>query len=892
MEKNNPVENDIERENKIAELLEKLFVNRYNAYGEAYFNKKTNKTAYKKKESGIHTTLIKTHIRGDITIGIYQLNGSRVKWGCLDFDENTKEDYANVKKLYLEACKLELNPLLELSGGGKYKCHIWFFGNCEARDMKHLLEELCNKAGVRPHEIFPKQEQTTESSPYGNLVKLPLALHLATKKRSTFLNDNFEQVNTPEAIEELLTFHLNNIIKIPEMSMGAVAGTGRVVGARTDKKLILEIKNPIKPEKYNDFFNFVLKNELPAGVSKQVKIGEKEAGINNNILKNLGIWLFKMGCTYEDLKSEIKPVYDEKRWSFGDLMGWYNKAKEEVYDKINHGELILWCNNYYPNLRKLLPKTKLDDFYEAEFKNNISIPANSEIENAKDHAVPAYLSVEVQEKFKDINLLENIKAELSKTHIGDDKLKMTTFLCGTSGLLKNPKRRSSIALKGDSSTGKDNNIKTTLRHMPISSFIFLTSGTQAVIEDDLANKRIIGFSEVNKNRDDGANKHLTEIIKQKAEGGTSSMKKDKRTDMKTARHDETEQACVLYGTTEADKDEELGTRFIEGTIQVDVARIKAVNNNTLETFSDPNKLLNDNSQETSWIRQGLTYFFNKPEQFEILLPYAGYLKEQIDGQDIFDNNSPRSQRDIKRLLSLTCATTYLFQEQRKICKINNQSVLISEPIDFINTLEISADLFNQSYSGIDSRLTAILSIIGDGSNWIARDDIEKAIGVSKNTIKKYCNILAGEGLIEGEKGVNLSPETQVQIYNHNKIYYRGCQKGIKRPLITCQISKLKTHLESKTILNNKTNNRIDEIDDSKDIKNNKSNNGVLLPDEIDTIFLIRPEKDEKVTESNKIDTSVTSNLTRPLTAKDNEINTSNWVDNEFKQSEQQTERSK
>lgn len=425
------------------------------------------------------------------------------------------------------------------------------------------------------------------------------------------------------------------------------------------------------------------------------------------------------------------------------------------------------------------------------------------------------MSPEIQEKFKNPNLLEEIKTELSKTHIGDDNLKMTTFLTCTSGLLKNPKRRVSQALKGDTSTGKDNDFNTSLKHMPRTSFIFLTSGTQATLEDDIADKRIIAFSEVNKNREEGANKHLTEVIKQKAEGGTASMKKDKRTDMKTFRYDKTEQASVLYGTTESESDEELGTRFITGTIKTDVQRIKAVNDNTFETFSDINKLLEENSEEDSWIRQGLNYFFKKEEQYEVFIPYAVYLKEQIEGQDIFDNSNPRSQRDLKRLLSLTCAMTYLFQEQRKKIEVGDQIFLISEPIDFINTLIISSEFFNQSYSGLDARLTDVLDVMKQLSNinelgqiWIARDSIQEKLDVSRTTIKNYCETLAGEGLIEGIKGANLNQICNTNIYNGNKIYYKRCQKATKKPLIRVEVFKLKEYLESKSphkLLENTTN---------------------------------------------------------------------------------------
>jgi hypothetical protein len=46
-----------------------------------------------------------------------------------------------------------------------------------------------------------------------------------------------------------------------------------------------------------------------------------------------------------------------------------------------------------------------------------------------------------------------------------------------------------------------------------------------------------------------------------------ALKKDIREGMKIARHDVGEQASILFGTTESENDEELGTRFIEGNIK-------------------------------------------------------------------------------------------------------------------------------------------------------------------------------------------------------------------------------------------------------------------------------------------------------------------------------------
>jgi len=405
---------------------------------------------------------------------------------------------------------------------------------------------------------------------------------------------------------------------------------------------------------------------------------------------------------------------------------------------------------------------------------------------------------EALEKFKEVNLLNNILEELSKTHLGDRNLKMTNFLVNTSGLLPNPKRRMSIALKGGTSVGKDNEIKTCLLHMPKETYIFLTSATQSTIEDDIKNKRIIAFSEVNAFREGGANKFLIEVIKQKTEGGTSSIKKDIRKGLKTARYEEGEQTTINYATTEAEKDEEMGTRFIEGHITINYDRIKIVNDNTLDTFSDLDRLLEDNSKKDSWIKIGLSYFYNQEEQFEIYLPFAKHLKEQINGEYIFDHSNPRSQRDIKRLLALTCATTYLFQLQREKTEHKGRKILVGEPQDLINTLYFTSKFFNQSYTGLDARLTEVIKVMEElGGEWVARDGIQEKLGITRNTIKKYCGILAEEGLIEGQKGVNLNEEEGVKIYHQNRFYYRRCQKGVKKPLIRCQLSKLRVFLEEK-----------------------------------------------------------------------------------------------
>jgi len=410
---------------------------------------------------------------------------------------------------------------------------------------------------------------------------------------------------------------------------------------------------------------------------------------------------------------------------------------------------------------------------------------------------------EALEKFRDKNLLNLILEELSKTHIGDDKLKMTLHLVCVSGLLKKPKLRQSMGIVGDTTVGKNNVIETNLEHMPKEKYLYVSNATQSVLEDDLKGKTIIAFKEINFNKEDGANKHLLEIIKQVTEGGTSAFKKDIRTGFKTARHEEDEQKTVIYPTTETERDPEGETRFIYGNASSDINKIKKVNDKTCDDISDLDKIFKDSLKKDSWIRVGLTYFSTQ-NQYEIYQPYAKLLKEQIKGNYIFDHSSPRSQRDIKRIIALTCAITYLFQEQREKIDYNGISVLVGIPQDFINALKISSEFFNQSYSGLDDRLTEVLKIIKDyNQDWFPRDKLqdkkeEGGLEISRNTAKTYCQKLADEGLIEGTSGKELNEKEGIKVYDSNKIYYKRCQKGVKKPLIRCQINELKEFLEQET----------------------------------------------------------------------------------------------
>lgn len=90
--------------------------------------------------------------------------------------------------------------------------------------------------------------------------------------------------------------------------------------------------------------------------------------------------------------------------------------------------------------------------------------------------------------------------------------------------------------------------------------------------------------------------------------------------------------------------------------------------------------------ETRWECVNCGHLFdlpdtNKPDncickspKFKLLAITFNQVEEKMIEKDIFDHNSPRSQRDTKRVLALTCAMTYLHQLQREVKEYNGRKI--------------------------------------------------------------------------------------------------------------------------------------------------------------------------------------------------------------------------
>lgn len=145
--------------------------------------------------------ILLAHVQGDHTIGVYTLDVNNiVRWICWDIDAHfdpTKEtEYEllakqkkadqDAQRLYDYLCALGLHPIFEKSGS-PHSYHIWLFIKpVEAKTAKAFGEDIKAALGLKC-ELFPKQTVLNTKKGYGNLVKLPFALHQKHKTRSTVL---------------------------------------------------------------------------------------------------------------------------------------------------------------------------------------------------------------------------------------------------------------------------------------------------------------------------------------------------------------------------------------------------------------------------------------------------------------------------------------------------------------------------------------------------------------------------------------------------------------------------------------------------------------------------------------------------------------------------------
>ena len=180
-----------------------LFAGRENVHARQWIDE-DGRVGYSPVHEPLAEHLLSLHLQGTATLGVYPVRADQtVLFGALDIDvrksaltagqplaDRLREIVqADARRLARQFDALHLPVYVEESG---YKgVHLWIFlaEPVPAAEVKRFLEAVVQRVGPPAPElqweVFPKQEQVAEDQ-LGNLIKLPLDIHLKTGRRCLF----------------------------------------------------------------------------------------------------------------------------------------------------------------------------------------------------------------------------------------------------------------------------------------------------------------------------------------------------------------------------------------------------------------------------------------------------------------------------------------------------------------------------------------------------------------------------------------------------------------------------------------------------------------------------------------------------------------------------------
>lgn len=165
--------------------LMQLFAHRRDVY--AVQVKSGDDYIYVPRYEEISEEVIKAHIEGKITLGIYTLGlDNKVKWICFDIDHAHIENPEEACKLILERCiaRFGESAVRVEESGTPHNYHVWVFFAEPIEAMYARALGLIILEDIEHVELFPKQTALTGKG-LGNLVKLPCGLHQKSGRWST-----------------------------------------------------------------------------------------------------------------------------------------------------------------------------------------------------------------------------------------------------------------------------------------------------------------------------------------------------------------------------------------------------------------------------------------------------------------------------------------------------------------------------------------------------------------------------------------------------------------------------------------------------------------------------------------------------------------------------------
>jgi hypothetical protein len=187
---------DLADDKRQIEVFRRYFVNRDDTYAA-----QNQDGSYFRVEAPLTDDVLLSHLRGEVTVGVYQIEPekSTVKWLCFDVDSKEMAEVGRLRDSIVKSdfCAKD-NILVEDTGGRGYHLWIFFEPPIPALVAYYVGRKFEQQSKVKC-EVFPKQRAVEA---FGNLVKLPLGVHRKTGQISKFIGvsslDEVTKITIPE----------------------------------------------------------------------------------------------------------------------------------------------------------------------------------------------------------------------------------------------------------------------------------------------------------------------------------------------------------------------------------------------------------------------------------------------------------------------------------------------------------------------------------------------------------------------------------------------------------------------------------------------------------------------------------------------------------------------
>ena len=194
-------------------IFKSCFSGLQNVYGT--YDTKTGKVRQAKEP--VTEDVIRAHLTGKRSYGVYLLIGKKTGALVVDFDQ----DELSLPIAYVAgARRYNMSAYTETSKSKGY--HVWIFfeqGGVAARKARLVAAKILADMGKQGIEVFPKQDVLANGISYGNFINAPLFGALVPKGRTVFVDpadptrpyhDQWELLQTVQRVPE---YRLDAIIK-------------------------------------------------------------------------------------------------------------------------------------------------------------------------------------------------------------------------------------------------------------------------------------------------------------------------------------------------------------------------------------------------------------------------------------------------------------------------------------------------------------------------------------------------------------------------------------------------------------------------------------------------------------------------------------------------------